>query len=74
MAVTLNLVASNVLPTLPEFPDSVRHGPTVGAVDKFCSVSNTKDGICTIKARTIRLTYDTIYESENSIVFDNTQV
>ena len=30
--------------------------------------------MCTIKARTIRLTYDTVYETKLSIVFDNTKV
>jgi hypothetical protein len=53
---------------------SLTESPVVGAVDKFCTVSNTFNNTCTIKAKTIRLTYDTVYESQNSLVFDNTQV
>jgi len=37
--------------------------PKVGAIDKFCSVSSTFNNTCTIKAKTIRLTYDTVYET-----------
>ena len=57
---------------------AVEHYPlpkkNLKGVDKFCTVSNTFGDVCTIKAKFIHLTYDQIYESKYSIVFDNSQV
>jgi lipopolysaccharide/colanic/teichoic acid biosynthesis glycosyltransferase len=46
------------------------HHPTVGGVDRLCTVSNTVNGTCTISKQLIRLTYDFYYTTNLSLVFD----
>jgi hypothetical protein len=48
--------------------------PIVHGVDRFCTVSNTFNNTCTVKAKSVRLTYDTVYETPYTMVFDNTIV
>lgn len=47
-----------------------RHGPTVGNVDRLCSVSNTVKNVCTVKQQMIRLTYDFYYATNLTLIFD----
>lgn len=53
---------------------SANKHPIVGNVDKFCTVSNTFNNTCTLKSKSVRLTYDTVYETPYTIIFDDTIV
>ena len=66
----LGLLQCLVSATNP-FADWHEKSPFVGAVDKFCSVSDTQNGVCTVRAKTIRLTYDQVYRTHLSMVFEN---
>jgi hypothetical protein len=46
----------------------------VGGVDRLCSVTNTVDGTCYIKDKSLRFTYDLFYETDLNIEFSNTVV
>jgi hypothetical protein len=43
-------------------------------VDRLCSPSNTVDNVCTISNMTLRFSTDLKYETEKSLVFDNTKI
>jgi len=43
-------------------------------IDRLCPASSVIDGICTIKSKDIRLTYDFIYETQFELVFDNSEI
>lgn len=51
-----------------------QHSLLQQGVDKFCTATNIVDDICTIKARSIRLTSNTVYESKHTMIFDNSNV
>ena len=43
-------------------------------VDRLCSASNTVDNVCTVKDMTLRFSTDMRYETDKSIVFDNSKI
>lgn len=67
LILALSLVASATTKNLEQFES---HHPTVGGVDRLCTVSNTVNGTCTISKQLIRLTYDFFYTTNLSLVFD----
>lgn len=52
---------------------SLQSSPKVG-IDRLCSSSNTVNGVCTIKDKTLRFSTDLHYNTDISIVLDNTKL